>query len=110
MVTVDALSSSGSGIQVSHWMLLPSQHVNPGVTAESLDMVYPPKCLLQEVAHSTFSLASWVRPGYTTLPTHKGAGKCMVLSTSVPRKDSWAGSLYHNQECTEVLLYKQKGR
>lgn len=52
-----------------HLMLLPSQPLNPGVIAESLEMVYPLKCLIQEVA-PTSSLASWASPGHATDPTY----------------------------------------
>lgn len=46
--------------------------MNPRVTAESLEVIYPLKGLIQEVAHVTSSLASWARPGHTIPPTHKG--------------------------------------
>ena len=43
--------------------------MNPGVIAESLEVVYPLKYLIQEVAH-TSSLASWARPRHKTNPTY----------------------------------------
>lgn len=82
--------------------MLPSQPVNPGVIAESLEMVYPLKCLIQEAA-PTSSLASWASPGHTTDPTYPKGLESVVGLPTCPGKTQ-AGNLYSNQELAEAAF------
>lgn len=66
------LAIQGSKLLHLYPKMLPSQLVNPRVIAESLQVVYPLKYLIQEAAPITSCLASWARPGPTAhLPTRK---------------------------------------